>query len=160
MSLVKKWVYRAMIFRVWVLYWVVYFMFIFADLLFLCLLKHWIMCKAYSCAQCNRNITCWRHRGMSKMAGIFRWLFTMYFIEWNSHSSTDRGCSNYIWVINNFIAYWDVTHIRGLRVMIKRKKILWADWVNIMAAGALAPNGIDWGTISNTLWPGAFTDMD
>ena len=86
----------------------------------------------------------------------------MCFIEWDvvGYSSADRGCSNYIWVINNFIAYWDVTYIRGLRVMIKRKKILWAGWVNIMAAGALAPNGIDLWTISNTLWPGAFTDMD
>ena len=29
-------------------------------------------------------------------------------------SSTDRRCSNYIWVINNFIAYWGAAYIRGL----------------------------------------------
>ena len=32
-----------------------------------------------------------------------------------SWSSADRRCSNYIWVINNFIA-WVVTYIRGLTV--------------------------------------------
>ena len=39
--------------------------------------------------------------------------------EWRcSWSSTDRQCSKYIWVINNFIAYWGVTYIGGLRVVI------------------------------------------
>ena len=33
-----------------------------------------------------------------------------------SWSSTDRWCSNYIWVINNFIAYQGVDYIRGLMV--------------------------------------------
>ena len=38
--------------------------------------------------------------------------------EWKcSWSSADRRCSNYIWVINNFIAYWDATYIRGFRVV-------------------------------------------
>ena len=37
--------------------------------------------------------------------------------EWRcGWSSADRRCSNYIWVINNFIVYWDVTYIRGLTV--------------------------------------------
>ena len=37
--------------------------------------------------------------------------------EWRcSWSSADRRCSNYIWVINNFIAYWSVTYIRGFTV--------------------------------------------
>ena len=31
-----------------------------------------------------------------------------------SWSSTDRRCSNYIWVINTFIAYYGATYIRGL----------------------------------------------
>ena len=36
-----------------------------------------------------------------------------------SWSSTDRWwCSNYIWVINNFIAYEGATYIRGLTVCI------------------------------------------
>ena len=33
-----------------------------------------------------------------------------------SWSSADRRCSNYIWVINNFIAYWGATYIRGFTV--------------------------------------------
>ena len=37
--------------------------------------------------------------------------------EWRcSWSSADRRCSNYIWVINNFIANSDATYIRGLTV--------------------------------------------
>ena len=37
--------------------------------------------------------------------------------EWRgSWSSADRRCSNYIWVINNAIANWCVTYIRGLAV--------------------------------------------
>ena len=32
-----------------------------------------------------------------------------------SWSSTERRCSNYIWVINNVIAYYGVTYIRGLK---------------------------------------------
>ena len=39
--------------------------------------------------------------------------------EWRCiWSSTDRRCSNYIWVINNFIAYKGVTDIRGLTVFL------------------------------------------
>ena len=34
-----------------------------------------------------------------------------------SWSSADRRCSNNIWVINNFIAYWGVAYIRGLTVL-------------------------------------------
>ena len=37
--------------------------------------------------------------------------------EWRcSWSSADRRCSNYIWVINNFIASESATYIRGLMV--------------------------------------------
>ena len=37
--------------------------------------------------------------------------------EWRcSWSSTDRWCSNYIWLINNIIAYKSVTYIRCLTV--------------------------------------------
>ena len=38
--------------------------------------------------------------------------------EWRcSWSSTDRQCSNYIWVINNFIAYKGATFIRCFKVV-------------------------------------------
>ena len=33
-----------------------------------------------------------------------------------SWSSADRRCSNYIWVIDNFIAYWGASYIRDLTV--------------------------------------------
>ena len=50
--------------------------------------------------------------------------------EWRcSWSSADRRCSNYIWVINNFIAYKGGTHIRGFTVMILNMSLLlrWID---------------------------------
>ena len=38
--------------------------------------------------------------------------------EWRcSWSSADRRCSNYIWVINNFIAYSSASYIRDLTVV-------------------------------------------
>ena len=38
--------------------------------------------------------------------------------EWRcSWSSADRRCSNYIWVINNFIAYWSASNIRDFTVI-------------------------------------------
>ena len=38
--------------------------------------------------------------------------------EWRcSWSSADRRCSNYIWVINNFIACWGAPYIRYLMVL-------------------------------------------
>ena len=37
--------------------------------------------------------------------------------EWRcSWSSADRRCSNYIWMINNFVAYWGAPYSRGLMV--------------------------------------------
>ena len=39
--------------------------------------------------------------------------------EWRcSWSSADKRCSNYIWVIDNFIAYWGTTYIRELTVKL------------------------------------------
>ena len=35
-----------------------------------------------------------------------------------SWTSADRRCSNYIWVINKFIAYWNATYIGGLTVYL------------------------------------------
>ena len=38
--------------------------------------------------------------------------------EWRcSWSSADRRCSKYIWVINNFIAYWGASYMRDLTVI-------------------------------------------
>ena len=49
--------------------------------------------------------------------------------EWRcSWSSADRRCSNYIWVINNFIAYSNAPYIRGLRVV---KTMTTGHWFNI-----------------------------
>ena len=43
--------------------------------------------------------------------------------EWRcSWSSADRRCSNYIWVINNFIAYKCAYYIRGLTVYANEGK--------------------------------------
>ena len=40
--------------------------------------------------------------------------------EWRcSWSSASRKCSNYIGVINNFNAYWDVAYIRSLTCILK-----------------------------------------
>ena len=33
-----------------------------------------------------------------------------------SWSSADRRCSNFIWVLKNYIAYWGATYIRGFTV--------------------------------------------
>ena len=45
--------------------------------------------------------------------------------EWRcSWSSADRRCSNYICVINNFIAYKDATYIRDLTVCCKHANLL------------------------------------
>ena len=61
--------------------------------------------------------------------------------EWIcSWSSADRRCSNYIWVsalhqlpgsiyiwvINNFIAYWGATYITGLVICDRMHMIMWA----------------------------------
>ena len=46
--------------------------------------------------------------------------------EWRcSWSSIDRWCSNCIWVINNFIAYWGEAYIGGLMVYKNHVHILW-----------------------------------
>ena len=42
--------------------------------------------------------------------------------EWRcSWSSADRRCSNYIWVINKFIAFWGATYIRGFTVVCHKE---------------------------------------
>ena len=45
-------------------------------------------------------------------------MFDLLSWEWRfSWSSADRRCSNYIWVINNFSAYWSAFYIRDLTVL-------------------------------------------
>ena len=64
--------------------------------------------------------------------------------DWRcSWSSADMRCSNYIWVINNFIDYWGVTYIRGLMVCISKRTVdginlccflffqTWGSWFNL-----------------------------
>ena len=41
--------------------------------------------------------------------------------EWRcSWSSADRRCSSYIWVIDNFIAYWSASYVRDLTVAAEK----------------------------------------
>ena len=55
----------------------------------------------------------------------FSWLFPICWSQvlrrkWRcSWSSADRWCSNYIWVVNNVIAYHGASYIRGFTVTIK-----------------------------------------
>ena len=58
--------------------------------------------------------------------------------EWGcSWSSAGRRCSNYIWVINNFVAYYGAPHIKGMTVyvfLIHKKyhdDILWKCWHDV-----------------------------
>ena len=50
--------------------------------------------------------------------------------EWKcSWSSVDRRCSNFIWVISKFIAYYAASYIRGLMVCSKWTQVLsWTKW--------------------------------
>ena len=57
--------------------------------------------------------------------------------EWRcSWSSANRRCSNYIWVIDNFVAYWGASYIRDLTVSrSKNFKILAVGQVMILRKG-------------------------
>ena len=58
------------------------------------------------------------HENFSKMKNskVDRWALSLS-REWRcSWSGADRRCSNYIWVINNFIAYQGAPYTRGLTV--------------------------------------------
>ena len=62
--------------------------------------------------------------------------------EWRcSWSSADRRCSNYIWVINNIIAYKDASYIRDLTVISIYITILWLHWyvMETIMGGVLSP---------------------
>ena len=78
--------------------------------------------------------------------------------EWRcSWSSVDRRCSNYIWVIDNFIAYYGASYIRGFTVTFINfiwtnpnfVNSLWLSdtimvteiWVNIGSGNGLLPDG-------------------
>ena len=54
-------------------------------------------------------------------------------LEWRcSWSSADRRCSNYIWVIDNFIAYQGATYIRGFTVDVNRACQLWQPLLGLL----------------------------
>ena len=54
--------------------------------------------------------------------------------EWRcSWNSADKRCSNYIWVINNFIAHLGVTYFKGLTVHVYMEPALWR--VNSLTPG-------------------------
>ena len=64
-------------------------------------------------ALCEGNTTI---SGIICLSALGR-LWSMYRQEWRcSWSSADRRCSNYIWVIDNFIAYYGAPYIRGFMV--------------------------------------------
>ena len=59
--------------------------------------------------------------------------------EWCSWSSAGRLCSNYIWVINKFIAYWDVPYIRDLTIINFVVIIIPADAIALLGAMTSTP---------------------
>ena len=66
--------------------------------------------------------------------------------EWRCKwSSTDRWCSNYIWVINKFIAHWGAACIRGLTVVVVLSHNHWfwgiAGGLNIGSSNGLMSGG-------------------
>ena len=67
--------------------------------------------------------------------------------EWRcSWSSADRRCSNYIWVINNIIAYKGAPYIRDLAVVLNKHTIVVTyQWNEIV--GKIKKNKIFWGKI-------------
>ena len=66
--------------------------------------------------------------------------------EWRcSWSSADRRCSNYIWVINNIIAYKGATYIRGFTVDVHLSY-----FQSSMAVGKIAMRG---GRPMYHVWP-------
>ena len=48
-------------------------------------------------------------------------------------SSADRRWSNYVWMINNFISYWDATYIKELTVLWIITRILFKIKLDIIA---------------------------
>ena len=60
--------------------------------------------------------------------------------EWRcSWSSTDRRCSNYIWVINNSIAYYSASYIRDLTVSDFPRICASVNYVTIGSGNGLSP---------------------
>ena len=88
----------------------------------------------------------------------------MFSREWRcSRSSADRPCPNYIWVINSFIAYYGMSYIRGLTVVLemfpRQPRQLWSShrWDTCHVTPLLkkwfvitvhAPGPDSWGRIS------------
>ena len=69
------------------------------------------------------NIDCTKYQNLNVSGLVLQLSLLIYWTqvlswEWRcSRSSADRWCSNYIWVINNFIAYWGASYIRGLQYL-------------------------------------------
>ena len=80
--------------------------------------------------------------------------------EWRcSWSSTDRQCSNYIWVVNKFITYQGVSYIRDLTVtrMTNTKLInsLYTESFkkkNVLAFSTILEHWSGKGSINHSLW--------
>ena len=71
--------------------------------------------------------------------------------EWRcSWSSADRRCSNYIWVINNFIAYKGATYIRGFTVIVWLRS-LWIHLISLPISLGVAPSVL-WQSYQLTHW--------
>ena len=67
--------------------------------------------------------------------------------EWRcSWSSADRQCSNYIWVIHNFIAHQGVAYIRGLTICWNA---LISSRSSYIRAGALGVGQVPWLILPN-----------
>ena len=65
----------------------------------------------------------------------------MLILEWRcSWSSADRQCSNYIWVINNFIANQGVSHIWVFTVCLTLPTD-WPAWPHYFPPGSPAADG-------------------
>ena len=60
-------------------------------------------------------------------------IYWSHVLSWEcrcSWSSADRRCSNYIWVINKYIAYWGGSNIRDLTV--HPLEVAFTKWVEII----------------------------
>ena len=81
--------------------------------------------------------------------------------QWMSWSSTDRRCHNYIWVINNIIAYWGATYIRCLAVSDKFAPAVNHWWMGRRCFGECIYWGNKWISVqwNQNRWSGRITEL-
>ena len=73
--------------------------------------------------------------------------------EWRcSWSSADRQWSKYIWVINNFIAYWGAFYIRGLKAYLWGLKNLGHHYFGVMACHVFSGKSYLQPMLTNSDW--------